>query len=621
MTNRLILSALLAFSTLAFLPDDGGAVEADTSIVYRMDPVIITGTRIEVNRLNMPLSVSVVPELDIQESGESALLPVISERVPGVFVTERGVTGFGVSDGSAGKISIRGVGGSPNTEVLVLIDGHPQFMGIFGHPLPDAYVSSDAERIEVLRGPASMLYGTGAMGGVINIITKKQHRDGLVLNARATGGSYNTQKYAGSAGYKRAGLSAFASLNHDQTDGHREQNDEFRITNGYAKFGYDLSEQFHAVLDGNFARFKTYDPGPVDAPYEDEDHWVDIDRGKVAFSLENDFGTVEGGLKLFQNFGDHDIYDGWHSKDSNAGILLYQGITLFENSLLTLGTDYKHYGGEAENTITGADFGEHSVDEFAVYAALQQTIREGLVVNGGVRIDTHSEFGNEFVPQIGASYHVGPQTTLKGSVSKGFRSPTIRELYLFPPANPDLEPERMWNYEVGVAQRFLENRLNVELTGFVADGENLILTEGQFPNVQNRNSGDFQNQGIEVESRFALSPNIQLTGNYSFLDMDEPIVSSPEHQAFVECAYSQEFFTLSSSLTHIGTLYTSVSNEQAESETYTLLNARLSVRPLSTVELFVAGENLADEPYEINKGYPMPGATVMAGVHLHHFLD
>jgi outer membrane receptor protein involved in Fe transport len=174
---------------------------------------------------------------------------------------------------------------------------------------------------------------------------------------------------------------------------------------------------------------------------------------------------------------------------------------------------------------------------------------------------------------------------------------------------------------VCVTQRFLQNRLDVELTGFVADGENLILTEGQFPNVKNRNSGDFRNRGIELESRFALSPNVQLTGNYSLLDMDEPIVSSPEHQAFVECAYSEEFFTLSGSLTHIGTLYTSVSDEEAVSETYTLLNARLALRPLRTVELFVAGENLTDEPYEINKGYPMPGATVMAGVHLHHFLD
>lgn len=410
-------------------------------------------------------------------------------------------------------------------------------------------------------------------------------------------------------------------MNHDRTDGHRDEKDEFRITNGYVKLGYRLSERFQATLDGNLAHFKTYDPGPADAPYEDEDHWVDIDRGKVALSLENDFDVFAGGLKLFQNFGEHKIYDGWHSNDSNAGLLFYQGIRLYENSLLTVGTDYKHYGGEAENTVSDIDFGEHSVDEFGVYTAIQQTIRERLVLNGGIRLDRHSEFGNEVVPQIGISYHIGTRTTVKGSVSKGFRSPTIRELYLFPPANSDLEPERMWNYELGIAQRFLNDRINLELTGFTAEGENLILTEGQFPNVENRNSGDFRNSGFEIESGFALSRSVHLVGNYSFLDTNEPIVSSPEHQLFAECAYSSGPISLSANVTHIGGLYTSVSGDQTESETYSLLGIRLAYRPIHGAEFFVTGENLTDVSYEINRGYPMPGATVLAGVSLHNFLN
>ncbi len=142
--------------------------------VLESEMVVVTGTRVEVARKNVPLTISVISEDEIRQSSETALLPVLSERVPGVFVTERGVTGFGVADGAAGNITVRGVGGSPNTQVLVLIDGSPQFMGIFGHPLPDAYVASDVERIEVIRGPASILYGTSAMGGVVNIITKKQ---------------------------------------------------------------------------------------------------------------------------------------------------------------------------------------------------------------------------------------------------------------------------------------------------------------------------------------------------------------------------------------------------------------------------------------------------------------
>ena len=137
------------------------------SDTIQIKEVVVTGTPVKVTRDNVPMSVSVVNKTQIEESDESALLPVLNGRVPGLFVTERGITGFGVATGSAGQISIRGIGGNPTTGVLMLIDGHPQFMGIMGHPLPDSYVASDVERVEVIRGPASILYGTNAMGGAV----------------------------------------------------------------------------------------------------------------------------------------------------------------------------------------------------------------------------------------------------------------------------------------------------------------------------------------------------------------------------------------------------------------------------------------------------------------------
>ena len=120
--------------------------ERDTIVRHNvLDEVVVTGNRTLVNRNNVPMNITVVGRSEIENSSESALLPVLSERVPGLFVSERGITGFGVASGAAGGISIRGIGGSPNTQMLVLIDGHPQFMGLMGHPLPDAYVASDVE--------------------------------------------------------------------------------------------------------------------------------------------------------------------------------------------------------------------------------------------------------------------------------------------------------------------------------------------------------------------------------------------------------------------------------------------------------------------------------------------
>lgn len=118
------------------------------------------------------MSVSQITAKEIEQTGHHNVLQTLNSFVPGIFVTERNILGFGVATGGSGGISIRGISSQPNTSVLVLIDGHPQYQGIFGHPLPDAYVASDVKKVEVIRGPASILYGSNAMGGVINMITK-----------------------------------------------------------------------------------------------------------------------------------------------------------------------------------------------------------------------------------------------------------------------------------------------------------------------------------------------------------------------------------------------------------------------------------------------------------------
>ena len=163
----MLFSLLMAAS--AFATD---VVPADSLI--QLNGVVVTANKIQVNRGSVPLSISVIEREEIEASSESALLPVLSERVPGLFVTEKGITGFGVSEGAAGTVNVRGVG--QGNKVLMLFDGQPQWAGVFGHALPDTYVASDVERVEVIRGPGSLLYGSNAMGGVVNIRTKKPER-------------------------------------------------------------------------------------------------------------------------------------------------------------------------------------------------------------------------------------------------------------------------------------------------------------------------------------------------------------------------------------------------------------------------------------------------------------
>ena len=150
-----------------------GMAQTDTARTvrtYALDEVVVTGTRNETDVRHLSQTVSVVSRPVIEQSMQPSLLPVLTEQIPGLFVTERGVMGYGVSGGAAGGISLRGLSGG-SARLMVLIDGHPQYAGIFGHPIADAYQSLLADRVEVLRGPASVLYGSNAMGGVINIVT------------------------------------------------------------------------------------------------------------------------------------------------------------------------------------------------------------------------------------------------------------------------------------------------------------------------------------------------------------------------------------------------------------------------------------------------------------------
>jgi len=521
-----------------------------------IDEVVITGSKTSVNRNNVPLTVSVVSKEKIENSSESALLPVLSEQVPGLFVTQRGITGFGVSTGSAGQISLRGIGGSPNTQVLILLNGNPQFMGIMGHPLPDAYEASDVEKVEVIRGPASTLYGTNAMGGAINIITKEQKEDGFKANARIMYGSYNTQKYMANGGFKKNGFNVFASFNHDQTNGHRDSSD-FKINNGYFRLGYDINDHFKINADFSLANFDATDPGPEGSK---AGYTYDITRGMGAIALDNKFGKTSGSLRFFYNFGEHNITDGFHSKDKNYGIVFYQAFNLIKGNTVTFGTDYKQYGGIAENVKAmngiGMVFGDTTVWEMAGYAFIQQELFEKLVLNAGFRLEHNSVFGNEPVPTGGVAFNPTSSTTIKASVAKGFRSPTIRELYLWTPANANLKPERMVNYEIGVLQKLMGNKLLLELTLFKAKGDNLIQTVMGPTGPKNENTGKFSNTGVEFAGTFKPNNMFTLSANYSYISMKEPIVASPEQQLFVSGTYKWAKLSINISLQHIHNLYT-----------------------------------------------------------------
>jgi iron complex outermembrane receptor protein len=574
----------------------------------QLNEVVVTGSKIGISRKLVPLSVSQISQQDIKNSGQMNILPVLNEFVPGIFVTERNSLGFGVSTGGAGAITIRGISSNPNTDVLMLIDGNPQYQGLFGHPLPDAYVASDVEKVEIIRGPASLLYGSNAMAGVINIITKKQHDEGLKVNLGAAYGSYNTQKYYGTIGFKKDKLSAYASLNHDQTDGIRA-NTDFHINNGYAKVGYELNKNYDLIADFSIAKYNANDNGSIYLPPSPFN--IDIMRGKASVSLENNYKNSEGALKIYHNFGTHYLSDGFHSTDRNSGAMLYQTFKMASNTNITVGTEFKQYGGMANQGFKSNSL--ITVNELALYAYAQQKLVDKFTLSAGLRLENNSKFGNELIPLGGLTYNLSDNTTFKASVSKGFRSPTIVELYLFAP-NPDLQPERMMNYEISWLQSLLNNRLSIELTAFKVKGDNLIqVVVPPFPAMR-QNVGSFDNEGIEFMAKFSVNRNLYLNANYNFLHLTKIVLAAPRQQVNVGANYRYKIYSAHLSAQYIDKLFTVLATSTTQS--YLLMNVRLTAQPFKWLELFIAGDNLTNSQYQINYGYPMPGINFNTGVNI-----
>ncbi len=594
---------------------------------YTIDEIVVTGTRNETDVRHLSTTVSVINRKAIEQRYDQSLLPLLTEQVPGFFTTSRGVMGYGVSGGAAGGMSLRGIGGSPTTGLLVLIDGHPQYMGLMGHPIADAYQSMLAEKVEVVRGPASMLYGSNAMGGVINIVTRKQQEDGIKTNVNIGYGSYNTLNTEASNRIKKGRFSSVITGSYNRTDGHRA-NMEFEQYGGYVKAGYEINRAWNIYADINLTHFNASNPGSVDIPLIDNDSHVT--RGMTSLSLENNYERSSGAFKFFYNWGRHKINDGYemggtplderfNSKDKMLGISWYQSASLFTGNRLTVGVDYSNFGGEAWNRFVSDGHEEEIADktenEIAGYLDIRQVLFNRFTLNAGIRLDHHSVTGTEWIPQFGLSSRIMQHADLKATVSKGFRNPTIRELYLFRPANPGLLPERLWNYELSYSQRLLNNALYYGINIYYIKGDNIIQTLPVDGRPLNINTGEIENWGAEASLAYRITPHWNVTANYSWLHMEYPLVAAPEHKLYAGVDYSRAKWSVSTGMQYVAGLYTTISPEEKK-ENFLLWNVRGSYRLFSFMDLFVRGENLLAQRYEINAGYPMPKVTFMGGVKL-----
>lgn len=589
------------------------AAVGDSSIVHGLDEVVVTGSNKAMPRNLLPYTVSVVDSRQLEATGKTQLLSAISGKVPSLFVSQRGLFGFGVSNGGSGGIKIRGVGGSPTSGVLMMVDGQPQFAGLYSHPVADFYGTEYVDHVEILRGPGSVLYGSNAMGGVINVITRQARQDGIYTTLSSQYGSYNTWQTTLTNMARHGKFSSLVSLGYDRTDG-TESNFDFKQSSLYAKIGYDISRQWALAADYSLMNFRANDP--IYARLRGADYVIhqNVTRGESSLALSNRYASTDGMVRLYYSYGNHYIDDPnhFHSLDDRFGILAYQNFSPWHMATSTIGFDFNVYSGKIPmsggNSSGNGTLGRKNITEYSPYITLQQSLFDGLLsLSAGLRMANSDKFGSHWLPQVGVALYPAQGWTLKTSLAKGYRNPSFRELYLYPPHNPDLDPESMMNYEVTVSRRF-SRYLNVDLTGYFSEGSNIIQTVSG----KNVNTGSFRNKGIELSATSHPFDALSLRASYSYMHTSlDGLTAAPKNQYFLGVDYDVlPQLTVNAELTGVGGLYVA---DGVKHQNYALLNMRLTYKPIKYVDLFVNLDNITDANYMINNGYRMPGFTVMGG--------
>lgn len=600
----------------------------------QMSEVVVTGSRSATDIRHLPMTVNTLSRERLLANERTSVLPTVMEEVPGVVVTSRGMLGYGVSTGGSGSINVRGLS-SGSGQMLVLIDGHPQYQGIFGHGIADAYQTMIADRVEVLRGPASLLYGSNAMGGVVNIVTRKLEpkEDGKLsqhttINAGA--GSYGTVQVEGSNQLRVGRFTSTVAAQYQRSDNHRP-NMGFEQYGGFLSLGYKLSDHWNANAMADITHFNASNPGLITALKLDNDQ--SITRGSANLVVENHYDKTSGAVSIYNNYGNHSIDDGYEmgkapqtdlfrSRDAVAGVSWYQSVLATPTTRITAGVDYQHIYGHAwyEDKATGATIttGQRKMqsthaheNEVAGYADVRQEITKYVTLSAGLRYDHHSQAGGEWIPQAGLVVRPIETGEFKFMFSKGFRNPTAKDMYLYKTANSDLRAESMLNYELSWRHRLLEDRLSYGVNLFLIDGDNMIIVPA--PMTPMVNTGEFRNMGVEVEAAWKAGNHWRLSTNHSYLHQDNPIVGAPDYKGYIgaDCVYGK--FSAAAGLQQLVGLYTQTGANSIQ-EDATLLHISLGYRICPQLKIWAKGENLLAQKYEINLGYPMPKATFMGGV-------
>ena len=556
--------------------------------------------------------------------------------VPGVSVSRTG--------GYSGNTQLR-LRGAEGNHVLVLVDGIDVSAAGTGEFDFSSLLSADIERIEVLRGPQSGLYGSNALAGVISIQTLRPEA-GVQLNGSVEAGSDDARQggvsVAGGSDRIRGRLSYTVrrtqfDVSGDDAFGAEDDEDDNRTLSG--QLIIDATEQLTFSILGRYTQRETdldgfdFSGGPqqglaIDNASESEtddltlaaNATLQLSEGRSVTRIGFERTDTESDGGTFGNEASRDQFkldSSWRWDDQ-----LKQQTTLFlQNERETFRNTYP---------FDPSQVPEQDRTLFGVGVEHRMALDEQLFVTATIRHDENDDFEDVTTWSVDASYLLpATDTRLHASYGKGVTNPTFFEQFGFTPGtfvgNPNLEPEASTGWDFGAEQSFFNGALQVDLTYFDADLENEI--QSVFPSAENA-AGESNRKGVELSIAFNPSSSTSIYGTYTYTDADEPAgqeVRRPEHTASLNLAQSlfdgrarialnviyngevldndfRNFFT------------NGFMAERTELDSYTLVNINASYQITDQLQAYVRAENVFDEAYQEVIGYATPGAAVFAGL-------
>ena len=600
--------------------NDTQAPDMGTIVVEDQDENFTTGLN------DLSQSIATFKGAALTDNSAMTVSDILGE-VPGIYLDKSGIMSFGSGLFTPSVMKIRGLGETPNSGILTVIDGRPQSMGIYRHPFFDTLALDSIDSIEVIKGPGGVLYGNQAVAGVINIRTKKRELEGGSYTLGTMIGNDFTQNHFMDAVFKKDEIDMNVSGSYSSTGGARPNADSY-LENVHAHGGYEIQKDLVASVNIDYAYNRNFNPGPLGYNWPRDAEATQTIQRDGDFRVDYKLPDYTGSTIFFTDSGSNkfllsevpQFYPVFvaagtpeYSQYENHGLRVMNEWVIFPGNSTKAGFDWQYFGG-FYSSFKSAVWHEN---DYAPYFSISQ--EAGIFgISAGLRYDINSAWGSVPVPQAGFKVSLFDQQTIYVNASKGFKTPAMGQWVIFPYDN--LSPEQFWQYEIGTTHTIFES-LTYNIALYQTEGSNVLQVDPVDGKL--KNSGFILMRGVDadVSAKFLDIFRAGISGSYV-----DPRDKTANMALLSGSAYIKAELIKKGNI-KVGVDFAKDRYNKNISDLgnpaplklgdYAALNIsadyRMDIFGTDT-SFYVDADNILDNTYEVKAYYPVPGFLIKGGL-------